>query len=498
MSDKKQIIANSAKYTPSNLFVRIMQLIQGVFVANLLGPIAYGLKNALQMFLDYGNYGHFGVLFLFTKERQKTEFKNIKKRDYITNLSYSFLMFVGALFAILGVILFFVLNYSLSIRLSLLFIGFLVPVSFFAAFCYNILQSKSDFKIRSIANIIQGIFLVIFVVVAVYFIGVPGYFLGLLLAWGLVDLYLIYQMKMTYKFIFNIKLFFGLIVRSFPLFLLSLNYLLFVSIDRIVIWFNFGALEMGYYAIGMFFSGLMYFFISTLLVPVIPIIYQTIDKKVKQIRYVITSYRISMYLIYYVVLIIIFLYPIIVFLMPEYRPGTAYVNILIFSTMLFPILSYNYFIAKNKEKLMLALTGLFLCLALVLDLLVVYLGLKVVYIAYSTLISFFLYGTITNLICYKQLLGSYSKALKETFNYLWPLGYALVGYGLLWILAHQWLYGILNYYVVKVIQAILFTIWYSPILWKVEKEHKILKTVCGYIKGKISPKAVLLENTTIE
>ncbi|PIU22567.1 MAG: hypothetical protein COT14_00460, partial [Candidatus Diapherotrites archaeon CG08_land_8_20_14_0_20_30_16] len=71
--------------------------------------------------------------------------------------------------------------------------------------------------------------------------------------------------------------------------------------------------------------------------------------------------------------------------------------------------------------------------------------------------------------------------------------YALVGYGLLWLLAHFWLYGIMNYYVMKVIQAVLFTIWYSPILWKIEKEHRIIKIIWAGIKGKIKGKELNIE-----
>jgi hypothetical protein len=135
---------------------------------------------------------------------------------------------------------------------------------------------------------------------------------------------------------------------------------------------------------------------------------------------------------------------------------------------------------------LLVITSIIIILEVLSNIFILLLNLKPIYLAISVVIINFSYGFILNLICYKDIFKSYKKALKEIFNYLWPLGYALIGYGLLWLLAHYVLYGFVNYYLVKIIQALLFTIWYSPILWKIEKEHKILKIIWQGVKNKLS------------
>jgi len=493
VNKKGTIIKNSFKFTLSNAILRVSQIIQGIFVANLLGPTLFGLKNAIQLVLDYGGYLHLGSLNGFYRERQKNEFINVKKRNYYTHLIFSFLIIAGILFFIVSILCFVFLNYSFTIRASILIIGLLVPTGMFLTFLSIILQSKTDFNSLSVINLMQAGFVLFFIIIFVYFFGVIGYFLGTLLGSIIILVLRWYKAEYIPQIIINSRTF-TLLKKSFYLFLFNFAYLVFFSVDRIFVINYFGEAELGYYAVGLFFANLMYFFISSLVLPVVPQIYQNIKNKRLLIKYIVFPTRITQNLIYSVVFLTLFLYPFLIFILPKYATGFLYVNILIFSVMFYPELSNKYFIGANKERFLLWFTSIFVFFAIFINFLVIIFDLPPLFIAISTMVALFLYGTITNLLCYKELLGSWNKALKEVFNYLWPLGYALIGYGLLWILAHFWLYGFMNYYVVKVIQAILFTIWYAPILWKLEKKHKILKIICEYIKGKLRPKFALTEN----
>lgn len=490
-SIKKEVILNSTKFLFSNLILNFFTVIQGLIVANLLGPVLFGLKNAIQIVSDYGGYAHLGSLTNFSKKRQIYEFSDLEKRDYFTNLTFTFLFLISLLSIVGSIIAFFVLSYSLSTRLSVLIIGFLIPVYLYCTFLSTILQSKSDFKTISKSNILQGIIVLLLVILFVNLYGVQGFFFGALLGLIIVLLYQFSFVKLKLKLIFDFNAFVLLIRNGFGFLLLSMVYFIIFSINRTFIVYGFGKEELGYYAIGLFFGGIIYSFINTLLTPFVPKIYQNLSKLDLLNKLIIKPTKIIYHFSYYIVFLIIFLLPFIIFIIPKYGSSLEYIYILIFSILFFPILIMYYYIGANKEFFLLKISGIFIFIIVLLNWLVLIFNLKAIFITYVTLLAVFFYGLTANYFGYKEILGSGKLALKEIFSYLWPLGYALIGFGILWLLAHFWLYGVLNYYIVKVIQAILFTIWYSPILWKVEKEHRIWKFVWGYLKGKVKREQVL-------
>lgn len=493
---KKEFILNSTKFLFSNLILNFFTIIQSLVVANLLGPTLFGLKNAIQIVSDYGGYTHLGSLTNFTKKRQIYEFSDLEKRDYFTNITFTFLFLISLLSIIGGIIAFFVLSYSISTRLSVLIIGFLIPVYLYYSFFSIILQSKSDFKTISKSNILQGVVVFLLVILFVYLHGVQGFFLGTLLGLIIVLFYQFLFVKIYLKLIFDFKAFALLIRDGFGFLLLSMIYFIIFSINRVFIVFGFGKLELGYYAIALFFGGIIYSFINTVLTPFVPKIYQNLTKLDFLNKLIIKPTKIIYLLSYYIIFSIIFLLPFVIFIIPKYGSSLEYVNVLIFSVLFFPTLIMYYYIGINKEFFLIKLSAIFIFILVLLNWLILTFNLEAIFITYATLFSIFSYGLAANYFGYKEILGSGRFAFKEILSYLWPLGYALIGFGILWVLAHFWLYSIFNYYVVKVIQAVLFTIWYFPILWKIEKEHRIWGLVWSYLKGKVK-KAPISPSTNL-
>lgn len=486
MVNKSTIVKNSLKYGASNIFLRVVQIIQGLIVANLLGPYLFGLKNGLQLYFDWGSKSNLGTLNTVTKKRQLYEYSNKSKAEWYSNLAFTFNLFMSILLFIISIIIVLFINVNRNIKIIILLIGGSIFFINHQALNSVILQSKQKFKELSLINFIHGILIFVLVLILVYFLDILGYFLGIFLS-SVIIAYITYKyVEFKPKFIFDLKTIYLMFKKGLILFVIDLSFLLIFSIDRIVIWFGYNTIELGNYAIGLFFANLVYFVICSLILPLIPNIYQNITNNEKLIKYIIRPTNLVFKSIFYIVILLIFFSPFIVFILPQYSNSLSYVNILIFSVMFFPILIVNYFIGSNKERFLLFLTLGFIFLAIILNLLILYFKFTPIFIAYATLGVLFAYGNITNLIGYKYILGSWKLALKEIFNYLWPLSYALIGYGLLWILAHYWLYDIMNYYIVKIIQAVLFTIWYSPILWKIEKEHRILRIIWQGVKNKLS------------
>lgn len=496
MSSKERILKDSFYNSISTILLRISQIIQGIIVANILGPSLFGLKSAIQMVSDYGPQLHLGSINIFYIERQKLEFKSgkqAKQKENITNLVFSHLIIISFLFLFVCLLLFFFLPFSNIVNWSLLIIGVLVPITLLYSF-FNMVQiSQEKFKQIFRTNLIQTFFVTPFVILGVLFFGVIGYFLGATIGFLVVILYQYSNLKLTLRFTFYLRGICLLIKKGLPLFLFGLAFLLFSSIDKLFILFGFGKTELGLYTIGLFFANLFFFLLINIILPIVPKIYQNFTNSKNLIILIMNSNNFLYRFIYYILFVILFLSPFVIFILPKYVGGIVYINILIFSAVFFPNLIVNYFFAKNKTWLLIKWTFFFMCIGLLLNTFVLLYNLSSIYIAFATMISFFLYGATINFIGYKEILGSYRLAFREVFNYLWPLGYALVGYGLLWLLAHFWLYFILNYYVVKVIQAILFTIWYFPILWKIEKEHAILKIIWQGVKNKFKKEPITIE-----
>jgi len=482
--NKKILVKDTFKNTISNVFVKALTFLQGIVVANILGPTMYGLKNAIQLISDYGSNIHLGIIFQHNAERSENEYKKPEFANKVSNVTFTFILYLG-LFCLLISWISFLLPYSSTTNWSIFLILLNIPVMLFVFFYKSILTSQTKFGILAKINILQGISLIVFVVPLTYFWSIPGFFLGILLSTILTIIIEFIFGYQKFEYYWNKQIFIHLLKFGILQMILQIFWIVLYSIDRIFVLNFFGKTELGFYALGLFFSGLVSFVLNLIWNPITPRVYQNIDNKTELYNYVIKSNQILFGLLSWFVIICVILLPFFILFMPSYATAIFYTQILVFSTIFIPNIIYQYFIGRKKMWTIIIVELIFLAVAGILNYLAVIFGFGTIGIVFATLITMFLYGNLMNYLCYSEIVESKYKSIIEMLNYLWPLGYALIGYGLLWLLAHYWLYSFINYYVVKIIQAVLFTIWYSPILWKIEKEHRILKIILDYLRGKI-------------
>jgi len=474
-SDKKSIISDITKNTTSNLFVKAMNFIQGLFVANILGPVLFGVKNAISLIYDYGINAHLGVIFQHNIERNTNE---IKDRDYankITDTTFSFLLFLSGFILIILAIIAYIIPYSLTVKLSVFIIGLAIVFYLFNYLYSSIFASKREFGILAKWNIINGILALVCVVPLTYYFKIFGFFLGLAISSFLSVLYLLLIKKKIYspKLNIDVNIYWTLLKNGFFILIIQLFWLVLLSIDRIFVLKFFGTEMLGYYAIGLFFSGYVRFLIQLVSVPLTPRIYQKPDKEL--VKYIVNPNRYIYSGLYYLIIVTIFLIPFIIFIFPKYGNSVNFIKILVFSTIFMPDLALQYFLSKRKNWFIIKTIFIFIVLLIGLNFWFISLEFKAIGIAIATLITLFLYSNTINFYCYAALYKSFTRSLIELWKYLWPLIYAVVGYVLIWGLFQYWGYNFINYYFAKIIQVILFTIWYLPILIKIEKESSILK-----------------------
>jgi len=427
-SNKKEIISDISKNTISNIFIKLMGFIQGLFVVNILGPILFGLKNALSLIYDYGQNSHLGVVFQHNIERKSNEIKDTKYANKISDATFSFLIFLSIfVIIILGIVAYFI-NYSLQTKLSIFIIGFAISFAFFVYLFTSIFTSQRKFSILLKWNIVNGILAIICVVPLTYYFKVFGFFLGLAISSFLSVAYLLLIKKQIYnpKFNIDLKVYTHLLKTGFLVLITQLFWLSLLSIDRIFVLHFFGTEILGYYAVGLFFSGYVRFLIQLISVPLTPHIYQKDEKEV--INYIIKPNKYIYSGLYYIIIVAIILVPFLIFVFPKYGSSLDFIKILLFSTIFMPDLTTQYFLSKRRNWFIIKTTLLFLIFVILLNLLVIYLGFGAIGIAISTLIVLFLYSNTFNYLCYKELLVSTKKVIFEIWSYIWPLIYAGVGY----------------------------------------------------------------------
>lgn len=471
--EKKRLLSDITKNSAANIFVKIMNFIQGVFVANILGPIMFGVKNAVSLIYEYGTNAHLGTISQHNIERNKNEEKNKKYANEISDATFSFLFFLSIfVIFVLGLIAYFV-PYSLAIKFSIFVIGIAIVFTFFIYLYNSILTSQKNYNLLLKWNIINGIASIICVVPLTYFFKIFGFFLGLAMSQFISIIFISIYKNQIYKpkLKINLKLYSLLLKEGIFVLIIQLFWLLILSVDRIFVLKFFGAEILGYYAIGLFFSGYVRFIIQLISGPLIPRIYQKENVE----KYIIYPNQILCSILYYVAIVSIILIPFVVLLFPKYGASTDYIKILVFSTIFVPDLAIQYFLSRNKKFFIIILSLLFLVLSAALNFASIKLGFSAIGIAFATLITLFLYGNTMNFFCYLHILKSWKKSIYKLFLYLRPLLYAGIGYLLIWGLFRFWLYNVINFYVARIIQFTLFTLWYLPVILNIINKTKFFK-----------------------
>jgi O-antigen/teichoic acid export membrane protein len=169
MSEKKRILQNTMKNSYSQLIVKVFGVIQGLIVANILGPALYGIKNAFSLFQQYGNYSGLGVFSVY----YRTLCEKIDDADCANNMNsdiFGFVVFVSFVLFILFTGIAFLFFNSVAERLTLIIIALGVISSIFCSFYRLYILSKQNFNVTSMANILSSFVLLVFGILLTYFI----------------------------------------------------------------------------------------------------------------------------------------------------------------------------------------------------------------------------------------------------------------------------------------------------------------------------------------
>ncbi len=255
MSDKEQIVKDTANYGIARYFILVISFIAGIIQKRMLGPTLTGIWNALALVKMYTQFGEVGV-------REGVELKlpvfyarkDVKNFEKFQDIAFSF----STLIIILVNIVIFIASFFIATpqnhlyAIGLRLIAVVAILEYIAAYMETAsLRCKNKFSLLGTQIIRAEIIFSVISLFGIYFFKLNG----LIASFGMMLLYKIFfiirKTKDRYSLVFNGKVTFELLKMGFPLIIFALVMRTFENLDRIVI-IKYLNLEMlGYYSIAL-------------------------------------------------------------------------------------------------------------------------------------------------------------------------------------------------------------------------------------------------------
>ncbi len=238
------------------------KFVAGLLVAKLLGPGLYGLRTAFGLAADYEPHAQLGTYEAMQKEVPRLRGRGdhaaanaVLANVFTANLLQS-LIFGVALFAA-----------ALYLRLTpidriyvdfLLFLGAYSVVNRISIFYTALLVIDKRPNVLSQFRMLQAALSAVLSVGLVYHLSLRGLFIGLLAAHVVGLGFLAYRIAWLPPLRFSAPELWRLVRIGFPIMLITLLFVLFRSVDRILVLGMLSAELLGYFAIGVIISALVF------------------------------------------------------------------------------------------------------------------------------------------------------------------------------------------------------------------------------------------------
>lgn len=471
----KSIIKFSIPFSIISFFLKGLGAISTFIIARILSPYFYGIWQWFSIFIEYGRYSHFGVLFAFSKEypyrvgkREDALAEDIRNTAFKFNI-YSSLIFSG----ILSIILFF--SYKTHIfKISSLLLGVTILLQEAYIFYSLYLRAKKDFKkLIEITTYLASIKFVLVIGLA-YFIGLYGVFLGYIIAnLMVIGIYYLKSGALYYKAKINFKILRLLIKIGFPILLFGVAFSLFLSIDRIMIMKFLGPKQLGYYGLATGIALLLYSIRSVIGNVISPFFFENYGEfqdleKIK--NFIESPTRVMAYISPIAISFIYFLIPPLIHtFLPKYGNSIESIKIISIGTF-FLIIEFvsQIIIALNKQLPLMKYFAVLFAVNILLNLLFIKLNYGIAGIAFATSISYFLYFNVLFFFSMREY-----KGLKDAFIFYTNLMLPFIFMCLLLIVISK----IAIFRNLYALQWGVFILSYFPFLFYINKKENLIKLV---------------------
>lgn len=425
----------------------LVSFVTGIWIRNILGPEDYGVWLIYSLILVYGYRMHLGILDGFSRDiPQLLGKKNLKRVKLVRNVVFTWMIISGSL-AIPGVIIVFLLPLSDFETILSILVILLVPLQNFALFYNMLFLSIQNFKVVAIIQLFIGSLQYLFMAIFSIEFGIYGLLLGVLAGNLIAILYS--QMRLTFKLKVNWdwKVIKQMIAYGIPITLIGILLNVFITIDRLIIFYFFGPSSVGHYGITAFvYQGIMVLpsVLHQVMYPKISFRYGETGEK-KALKNIVVNPTIYLsYLSPFILGIVYLILPVLVeWLMPQYTAGIEAAKFIIIGMffLIWAMLYAHYLTVVNKQWTYLRILFAAVIINTSVNLTLVYLGFDIEGVALGTAFSYVIYPLLMMWFCFKDMGETYKMYIQSAGLIFLPF---ITMISLLFMIHHLHLYVVIS------------------------------------------------------
>lgn len=352
------IFRDSIGYLIAMYSSRLLSFICKIIIARLLGPGDYGLWSMLALILLYGNFLDLGLVYALVKQvpfyRGKGQIQEI---NVIRSTIFASITLISTIVGI-AILTFYSIYFgkygnNLSLTISLLSLVLILQQA--KNYFLSYFVAEKNFQAVSLLIICLAFLNAILTISLVIKFSLVGLPLGLAFGYFLVLLYIFYKYRPTFKFYIDTKKLLTLLKIGFPIMLIAINYAIFFTIDRVLIFKYMGKENLGYYGIASALNGLLILFPASLGVMIFPRLSEKFGAEGEAKNLKESIYMPTIMLSYFMPILLGIIYLLlptaVKIFIPQYLPGVnagkiALMGIMFLSTSLF---AQKFLIVINKQ-----------------------------------------------------------------------------------------------------------------------------------------------------
>lgn len=432
----EQIVAHVTGFSLASLVSSIGSFSNSYVGALLLGPATWGLWQAARLVLQYGANLHLGVQNGMHREipilRGKGE---IHRQSHIANATFTFTILVAALTGVAIGVGSIAIPMAHEFRLYLQCIALLTFLQYVYTFFGYLLRAHNDFSAASRVALVIAVGSVATIALIPVF-GLRGFLMGQVVRLLAATLYAWKKSDHSIHWEWDAQVIKVLLRIGFPIMLMTLAYLLFSSVDRMLIIRFLNPEQLAFYSLGnLVFAPLLVVFTAgnSVMYPRFAEHFgQTGDPR-QLLRYVTVPMEIlSMGLSVAVGVIYVAIPFAVTAFLPEYVRGITSARILLCGLFFWAVagMANNLLLTINKQTVRLWILLVSVVLNLVWSYAALKLGFGIVGVAGGTSLSYFFYYILSSIIALRYARSPISEILYCVGKVLAPAAYVT---GALWL-----------------------------------------------------------------
>jgi len=497
MSEKKEIIKDTLSYTVSNYISRSIALIKNLVIAKLFSPALFGVWKTLNLILGYNDYSNMGFYEgMFREIPFKLSKGKDKEANKIRNNALSIVTIITLLISILIFVLsfFFKQKYPNYVVTSIRLFALLVLFDQANTFLKFIFRIRKKFALASKVMIFMSIIDFILVVI---FLLLKAQITGLLMALIITQIAtLVYAFSKSgerkFKFELNRKILLGLAKVGFFIMMTFFLWVIFRSIDQLMVMVFLGPEQMGYYSLAQGFSSWIYTIPSIFGLVISTYMFSKFGKrkKIQDIeQHLIQSTKILAYLIPMIIGLSYVVIPVFInYFLPDYIESVFIIKVLLLSTFFVSLMHAPtyYLIAINKQAKLVRLGIVSLLVVALLDFIAIKQNLGIKGVAIATSLAYFVYITLLLSFALNEQKCAFKKKFLFFVGVYFPFVYSCLILVVLDLLIGDFSNVLFNDIFLITLKMIAFILLSLPLVIYINKKTKIIEHLFFIIRSKSS------------